>query len=81
MYILSKELNLSYQDFNSMPFFEILTILEVYKNNMEEQRKQQDDEQNIMDQRMSQMQSQFNMNNIQNQMPKFEQPSFNLPKI
>lgn len=81
MYVMSKELNMSYADFNSMPFFEILLILETYKNNMEEQKKQQDEENDIMEQRMNNMQSQFNMNNMQNQMPKFEQPSFNLPNI
>lgn len=81
MYVMSKELNMSYNDFNSMPFFEILMILEVYKENMEEQKKQQDEETDLMESRMSNMQSQFNMNNIQQQMPKFEQPTFNLPQI
>ena len=81
MYIMSKELNMSYADFNNMPFFEILKILDVYKENMEEQRKQQDEENDLMESRMSNMQQQFNMNNIQQQMPKFEQPTFNLPKI
>ena len=41
LYVLSKEMNLSYSDMNQMSFFEILTILEVYKENMDEQKKQQ----------------------------------------
>ena len=40
VYVLSKEMNLSFQDIKEMSFFEILDILDVYKENMEEQEKQ-----------------------------------------
>lgn len=81
VYVLSKELNITYKDMNDMPFFEILTILDVYKTNMEEQRKQQESENDSMEQRMTEMQNKYNMNDFAKNMPKYETPSFNFPKI
>ena len=52
LYVLSKEMNLSYSDMNQMSFFEILTILEVYKENMEEQKKQNDKENKKMERKI-----------------------------
>lgn len=71
---------------NDMAFFEILTILDVYKENMEEQQKQSKQENDMMSRQMNNMQSNYNMNNVQNQMnniqiPSFTPPSISMPKI
>lgn len=66
---------------NDMAFFEILTILDVYKENMEEQQKQSKQENDIMTRQMNNMQSNYNMNNVQNQMNNIQMPSFTPPSI
>lgn len=81
VYVMSKEMNLSFADIKDMAFFEILRILEVYQENMEEQRKQNEKENGKYESQMSNMQSKFNMNNIQQQIPKYSAPTFNMPKI
>ena len=90
LYVLSKEMNLSYSDMNQMSFFEILTILEVYKENMDEQKKQQDKENKKMEKQMSSMQNKYNYNDMQKQMnsnnykpPTYTPPNINMnmPKI
>lgn len=82
IYVLAKEINLSYADMNNMPFYEIIKILEVYKENMEEQKKQHDRENGKMERQMSQMQSQYRPENMSKNMPNagnFKMPSFNMP--
>lgn len=91
IYVLSKEMNLSFQDVKDMAFFEILTILDVYKENMEQQEKQNNEESQRMEKQMTNMQSRYNMNDFKNQMNNpssitnnFTPPSmpnFNMPKI
>jgi glutamyl-tRNA reductase len=86
IYCLTKELNLSYSDFNNMNFFEILNILEVYEENMKEQHKQQEKEESLMKKQMNQMQNNYKFNDLQKQysnnnyqppsMPKFDIPKF-----
>ena len=75
---------------NQMSFFEILTILEVYKENMEEQKKQNDKENKKMEKQMSSIQNKYNYNDMQRQMnsnnykpPTYTPPSINMnmPKI
>jgi len=67
LYILSKEMNISYEDMNNMPFFEILKLLEVYEENMKEQQKANEKENAKIENQMSSMQKNYNINNITNQ--------------
>lgn len=82
LYVLSKEMNLSFADMKDMSFFEILMILDVYKENMEEQKKQNDKENARIERQMSDMQSQYkSQQNMQQQMPKYNPPNFTMPKF
>lgn len=91
MYVLSKELNVSYEDMNNMPFFEILRLLEVYQENMKAQEKQNKKENEKMERQMGQMQKNYDFNNISRQInqnnslstPNYKMPNFNMnmPKI
>ena len=92
MYILSKEMNISYDDMNNMPFFEILKLLEVYEEHMKEQQKANEKENARIENQMSSMQKNYNVNNITKQinnqnslsgMQNFKVPNFNMniPKI
>ena len=85
-------MNISYEDMNNMAFFEILKLLEVYEENMKEQQKANEKENAKIENQMSSMQKNYNMNNITNQfnkqnsmsgMPNFKTPNFNMniPKI
>ncbi len=92
LYILSKEMNISYDDMNKMPFFEILKLLEVYEEHMKEQQKANEKENARIENQMSSMQKNYNVNNISKQinnqnslsgMQNFKVPNFNMniPKI
>ena len=87
IYLLTKELNLAYSDFNNMNFFEILTILQVYEEHMKEQRKHDEKEQKKMEKHMSDMQSKYNYNDLKKQTssnynpPTYNPPTFNMPKF
>ena len=92
LYILSKEMNISYDDMNKMPFFEILKLLEVYEEHMKEQQKANEKENARIENQMSSMQKNYNDNNISKQinnqnslsgMQNFKVPNFNMniPKI
>lgn len=83
-------MNITYNDMNSMSFFEILTILDVYKENMEQQQKANEKENKRMEKQMQSMQKQYNYNDMQKQMqstqnqfkaPSFNPPNFSVPKI
>lgn len=80
IYVLAKEINLSYADMNNMPFYEIIKIIEVYKENMEEQKKQHDRENGKMERQMSSLQSQYKPENMtRNMSSNFKPPTFNMP--
>lgn len=85
LYVLSKELNISYENMNNMPFFEILTVLDVYQENVKEENKRNEQENARMNKQMSSMQQQYNYNNIakqqQQQYNNITMPNFNMPKI
>lgn len=92
LYILSKEMNISYDDMNNMPFFEILMLLEVYEEHMKEQQKANEKENTRIENQMSSMQKNYNVNNITKQInnqnslsgiQNFKAPNFNMniPKI
>lgn len=92
LYILSKEMNISYDDMNNMPFFEILKLLEVYEEHMKEQQKANEKENARIENQMNSMQKNYNVNNITKQinnqnslsgMQNFKVPNFNMniPKI
>lgn len=84
IYILTKELNLSYNDFNTMNFFEIINIIQIYDEHMKEERKQQEKENKRIEKQMSSMQNQYKFNDMQRQMSNnnnFSMPNFNMPKL
>ena len=87
LYVLTKEINLSYNDFNNMNFFEILTILQTYEEHMKEQQKHDKKENERMERQMSDMQNKYNFNDIKQQMnnhsdfSKMSMPNFNMPKL
>ena len=85
-------MNISYDDMNKMPFFEILKLLEVYEEHMKEQQKANEKENARIENQMSSMQKNYNVNNISKQinnqnnlsgMQNFKVPNFNMniPKI
>ena len=85
-------MNISYDDMNNMPFFEILKLLEVYEEHMKEQQKANEKENARIENQMSSMQKNYNVNNITKQinnqnslsgMQNFKVPNFNMniPKI
>lgn len=60
-------MNISYDDMNNMPFFEILMLLEVYEEHMKEQQKANEKENTRIENQMSSMQKNYNVNNITKQ--------------
>ena len=60
-------MNISYGDMNNMPFFEILMLLEVYEEHMKEQQKANEKENTRIENQMSSMQKNYNVNNITKQ--------------
>ncbi len=60
-------MNISYDDMNKMPFFEILKLLEVYEEHMKEQQKANEKENARIENQMSSMQKNYNVNNISKQ--------------
>ena len=85
LYLLTKEINLTYADFNNMNFFEILTILQTYDEHMKEQRKNEEQENKRIEKQMGSMQNKYNYNDMQKQMNNsnnnFKMPNFNMPKF
>lgn len=81
VYTLSKDVHLSYSDFNEMPFFEILMIVEAHSEFIEKQEKSGSDQNDMIAQQHAQMESTFRQQ--QNSMPKItppqmpQMPSFN----
>ena len=82
IYILTKEMNLSYSDFNNMNFFEILNIIQIYDEHMKEERKQQEKENKKIEKQMSSMQNQYKYNDMQRQMQNNNfNNNFNMPNM
>ena len=84
IYNLSKDVHISYTDFNKMPFFEILMIVDAHNEFIEKQEQSNGDQNDMIAQQQAQMESTFR--NQQQSMPKYQQPqmpqmpSFNFPK-
>ena len=80
MYNLSKDVHISYTDFNEMPFFEILMIIDAHNEFIEKQDQSNGNQNDMIAQQQAQMENTFK--NQQQSMSKFQQPqipSFNLP--
>lgn len=90
-YSLSKEMNFSYADINSMPFFEILNMIDVFKEEMKEQQEQNELQNKQMNSQMADMKRQYNYNDMMkqhnnsmqnyNNMSNNFKPNFNMPKF
>ena len=84
IYNLSKDVHISYTDFNKMPFFEILMIVDAHNEFIEKQEQSNGDQNDMIAQQQAQMESTFR--NQQQSMSKYQQPqmpqmpSFNFPK-
>lgn len=72
MYSLSKDIHISWEDFNRMPFFEILMIVEAHNEFIEKQEQQSGDQNDMIAAQQAQMESMYRQQ--QQSMPKYEPP-------
>lgn len=69
MYGLSRDVHLSWEDFNNMPFFEVLMILDAHGEFVEKQNSEGDSQNDMISEQQARMESMYRQQ--QNQMPKF----------
>ena len=85
VYALSKDVHISYSDFNEMPFYEILMITDAHMEFIERQNSDSDKQNDMISQQQAQMESMYR--NQQNSMPKYDapkmpqMPQFQMPHI
>ena len=81
IYALSKDMHISYTEFNEMPFFEILMIIDAHNDFVEKQEKESnsDSGEDIISRQQAQMQQMYNQQ--QAAMPKFDAPKFDMPSM
>lgn len=79
LYIFGKELHQPYSETLQMPFFEILMLLDIFKDDIEKQNEQNKKQNDDMEAKMAQARSQYSPQNMQNNMPKM--PSYSAPKM
>lgn len=79
VYAMSKDIHVSWQDFNEMPFFEILMLIDEHNEFVEKQESDSSDQTDIISQQQAQMQQMYNQQ--QQMMPKYEAPKFDMPKM
>ena len=72
-YALSKDVHISYSDFNIMPWYEILMVVDAHNDFIERQNSNGDDQNDMIAQQQAQMQAMYQQQ--QNSMPKFDAPS------
>lgn len=72
IYALSKDVHISYDDFNNMPWYEILMIVEAHNDFIDKQNNGQDEQGDMIAQQQAQMQSMYSQQ--QRSMPKYEAP-------
>lgn len=88
-YYLMKDVHLSYSDFNRMPWYEILMLVDDHNDFIDKQNDQKDEQNDVIAQQQSQMESMYRQQ--QNALPKFDQqqlpapgnfkmPDFSFPK-
>ena len=85
MYALSKDVHISWSDFNEMPFYEILMITDAHMEFIERQNSDSDKQNDMISQQQAQMESMYRKQ--QNSMPKYDapkmpqMPQFQMPHI
>ena len=79
IYALSKDVHISYSDFNEMPFFEILMIIDAHNDFVERQNESNSDSDDMIAQQQAQMQQMYQ--HQQQSMPKFDNSHMNLPQM
>ena len=83
IYALSKDVHISYSDFNEMPFFEILMLVDAHNEFVEKQNEgSEGSSDDMISQQQAQMQQMYQ--HQQQSMPKFETPqlpSMNMPNF
>ena len=81
VYALSKDMHISYTEFNEMPFFEILMIIDAHNEFIEKQEKESNSEtgEDIISRQQAQMQQMYNQQ--QAAMPKFDAQKFDMPSM
>lgn len=72
MYALSKDVHVSHKDFNEMPWYEILMMLDKHREFIEAQQDQNSTQNDMMQQQQSQMENMYRQQ--QQSMPKMEPP-------
>lgn len=81
MYVLSRDIHVSWTDFNRMPWFEIIMIVEAHNEFVEKQNGEQTDQNDMIAQQQASMESM--MAKQQAMMPKFDNSfgNLNMPSI
>lgn len=80
VYSLSRDVHLGWEEFNEMPFYEILMILDAHTEFVEKQNSDGDSQNDMIAEQQARMESMYRQQ--QNQMPKFQQPqmpNFQMP--
>lgn len=80
MYSLSRDVHLSYEAFNAMPFYEILMIIDAHSEFVEKQNSDGESQNDMIAEQQARMESMYRQQ--QNQMPKFQppqMPNFQMP--
>ena len=84
MYVLSRDIHISWSDFNKMPWFEIIMIVEAHNEFVEKQNGEDTDQNDMIAQQQANMENM--MARQQSMMPKFDSGSnmfnnINMPSI
>lgn len=79
IYTFSSKMNIPPHDFLNMFFYEILILLDIYKEAQEEENKQIESQNKSTEKEMSGMKNNFNPNNFK--MPEFKMPEFKAPNF
>lgn len=81
-YALSRDVHISYDAFNEMPWYEILMITDAHNEFIERQNSENDTQSDMMAQQQAQMESMYKQQ--QQNMPKYEapkMPQMNMPNF
>lgn len=71
-YALSKDVHISYTDFNKMPWYEILMVVDAHNDFVDKQNDGKDDQNDMIAEQQARMQSMYQQQ--QSSMPKFDTP-------
>ena len=73
IYAFSKDIHVSYSEFNDMPWYEILMLIDKHNDFIDKQSSESDSQNDMIAQQQAQMNSMYQKQ--QQSMPKFDAPS------